>query len=129
MIFPIIKIFFISCLGFITTFVPFQLSSSIHSWVYVPSSKYGEQIWDKNSIQLNEDGTIRVLSKFIPKVKSEITEDIFYTMDINCFEKTFRDVSVGSEDLNVEENNYSQWKYPNGDKLILGVINGVCKIN
>ena len=60
-----------------------------HEWIGVPLSKYGEQLWDRKSIKRNEDGSVRVLSKFIPKTKSEITQDILYTMDINCFEKSF----------------------------------------
>ena len=54
-----------------------------HEWVGVPKSEYGEQLWDRQSIKRNEDGSVRVLSKFIPKTKNEITSDILYTMDIN----------------------------------------------
>ena len=61
----------------------------LHEWVGVPKSEYGEQLWDRQSIKRNEDGSVRVLSKFIPKTQSEITKDILYTMDINCFEKSF----------------------------------------
>ena len=95
-----------------------------HEWIGVPKSEYGEQLWDKKSIKRNEDGSVRVLSKFIPKNKSEITQDILYTMDINCFEKSFRDVDVNSN----KENNLADWRVPNEDKLILGVIGQVCDI-
>ena len=71
-----------------------QSNALSHEWVGVPKSEYGEQLWDRQSIKRNEDGSVRVLSKFIPKTKSEITKDILYTMDINCFEKSFRDVDV-----------------------------------
>ena len=47
-----------------------------NDWVGVPKSEYGEQLWDRKSIKRNEDGSVRVLSKFIPKTKSEITQDI-----------------------------------------------------
>ena len=47
-------------------------------------------------------------------------------MDINCTEKTFRDVAVGSDEFNEFENINAKWKYPNGDKLLLGVIDQVC---
>ena len=44
-----------------------------HEWVGVPKSEYGEQLWDRQSIKRNKDGSVRVLSKFIPKTKNEIT--------------------------------------------------------
>ena len=99
-----------------------------HEWVGVPKSEYGEQLWDKQSIKRNEDGSVRVLSKFIPKTKSEITKDILYTMDINCFEKSFRDVDVSIDEVNSNFNNLADWQDPNGDKLILGVISQVCRV-
>jgi len=67
-----------------------------HNWVKVPKSQYGKQLWDKNNIELNEDNSIRVLNKYIPKITSKITRDILYTMDINCVDNSFRDVAVGA---------------------------------
>jgi len=99
-----------------------------HKWVGVPKSEYGEQLWDRQSIKRNEDGSVRVLSKFIPKTKSEITKDIFYTMDINCFEKSFRDVDVSIDEVNSNFNNFADWQDPNGDELILGLIRQVCRV-
>ena len=69
-----------------------------------------------------------MLSKFIPKTNSEITQDIIYTMEINCFEKAFRDVSVSTDELNTRLNNFADWRDPNGDQLILGVIGQVCRV-
>ena len=100
-----------------------------HEWVGVPISEYGEQLWDRKSIKRNEDGSVRVLSKFIPKTKSEITQDILYTMDINCFEKSFRDVDVYTDEENSHLNNLADWQDPNGDQLILGVIGQVCRFD
>ena len=111
---------------FLINIIPLEVNALSHNWIGVPRSKYGEQVWDQQSIQINEDGTRRVLSKFIPKTKSEITKDILYTMDINCTEKTFRDVAVGADEFNEFENINAKWKYPNGDKLLLGVIDQVC---
>ncbi len=105
-----------------------QLYALSHEWVGVPKSEYGEQLWDRKSIKRNKDGSVRVLSKFIPKTKSEITQDIFYTMDINCFEKSFRDVDVFSDEANKRLKKFSDWQDPNGDKLILGIIGQVCRI-
>ena len=99
-----------------------------HEWVGVPKSEFGEQLWDRQSIKRNEDGSVRVLSKFIPKTKSEITQDILYTMDINCFEKSFRDVDVSIDQVNSNFNDLADWQDPNGDKLILGVISQVCRL-
>ena len=99
-----------------------------HEWVGVPKSEYGEQLWDRQSIKRNADGSVRVLSKFIPKTRSEITKDILYTMDINCFEKSFRDVDVSIDELNSHFNNFADWQDPNGDQLILGVIAQVCRV-
>ena len=81
----------------------------------------------RQSIKRNEDGSVRVLSKFIPKTKSEITKDILYTMDINCFEKSFRDVDVSIDEVNSNFNDLADWQDPNGDVLIFGVIGQVCR--
>ena len=107
-------------------FFPLQTIAIDHDWVSVPASKFGKQLWDAKTMHTNEDGTIRVLSKFIPKIKNDITKDILYTMDINCSQKTFRDVGAGAKDFDEFENLEAKWKYPNGDKLILGVIGEVC---
>jgi len=111
---------------FLINISPAEVNALSHNWVGVPRSKYGQQVWDQQSVQINEDGTLRILSKFIPKTKSDITKDILYTMDINCIEKTFRDVAVGADKFNEFENTNAKWKYPNGDKLLLGVIDQVC---
>ena len=105
-----------------------QADALPHEWVGVPKSEYGEQLWDRKSIKRNEDGSVRVLSKFIPKTKSEITQDILYTMDINCFEKSFRDVDVSTDEVSSNLNNFAAWQDPNGDSLILGVISQVCRV-
>ncbi len=100
-----------------------------HEWIGGQISEYGEQIWDRKSLKRNKDGSVRVLSKFIPKTQSEITQDILYTMDINCFEKSFRDVNVFTDDENSRLNNFADWQDPNGDELILGVIGQVCRFD
>ena len=105
-----------------------QANALPHEWVGVPKSEYGEQLWDRQSIKRNEDGSVRVLSKYIPKTKSEITKDILFTMDINCFEKTFRDVDVSTNEVNSNFNDSANWQDPNGDKLIMGVIGQVCRV-
>ena len=122
------KLSLILCLFFIILFIipTKQLYALPHEWVQVPISEFGGQLWDRKSIKRNKDGSVRVLSKFIPKIKSEITQDILYMMDINCSEKLFRDMAVGTDTLNNTLNNNTDWQDPNGDKLILGVIEQVC---
>ena len=111
----------------VSIFISLEQSYALsHEWVGVPKSEYGEQLWDRQSIKRNEDGSVRVLSKFIPKTKSEITKDILYTMDINCFEKSFRDVDVTTNELISNFNDFSDWQDPNKDELIIGVIAQVC---
>ncbi len=121
-----IKIIFLSYLALLIIFYPLKIDALSHEWIAVPKSQYGEQLWDKNSVHKNQDGIIRVLSKFIPKSNTEITRDIFYTMDFKCSEKSFRDVAVGTKKFNEFENENSSWKDPNGDRLILGIIDQVC---
>ena len=121
-----IKSICLSYLALLIIFCPAKIDALSHKWIAVPKSQYGEQLWDQNSIQKNPDGFIRVLSKFVPKSTTDITQDILYTMEINCSEETFRDIAVGANEFNEVENKDSEWKDPNGDKLILGVINQVC---
>ena len=117
-----------SLLTFFILFHPLKITNaSSYDWMEVPKSQFGKQLWDKNSIHKNQDGSLRVFSKFIPKSNSAITQDILYTMDINCSEESFKDVAVGSKKFNEFKNNDSKWKDPNGDKLIIGVIDQVCK--
>ena len=118
------------CLSFLALFITFAPLKAIyalsHDWVAVPTSEFGEQLWDKNSVDKKQDGSIRVFSKFIPKSSTEITKDILYTMDINCLDNSFRDVAVGAKEFNEFKNKKSEWTDPDGDKLILDVIDQVC---
>ena len=116
----------LSCLALLIIFYPLKTDALSHDWVSVPKSQYGEQFWDKSSVQKKQDGSIRVPSKFLPKSTTEITTDILYTMDIDCSKNFFRDVAVGAKEFNEFKNKDSGWKDPNGDKLILGVIDQVC---
>ena len=116
----------LSCLALLIIFYPLKTDALSHDWVSVPKSQFGEQLWDKNSIQKNQDGSIRVFSKFLPKSTTEITTKILYTMDIDCSKNSFRDVAVGAKEFDEFKNKDSGWKDPNGDKLILGVIDQVC---
>ena len=121
-----IKSICLSCFALLLIFYPSQIDALSHEWVAVQKSQFGEQLWDKNSIQNNQDGSLRVFSKFIPKRTTDITQEILYTMDINCAQNSFRDVAVGAKEFNEVKNNDLEWKDPNGDKLIMDVIDQVC---
>ena len=43
-------------------------------------------------------------------------------------EKLFRDVDVSIDEVNSNFNDLADWKDPNGDELILGVIGQVCRV-
>ena len=116
MTFKTVKSICLSCFALLLMFYTLKTDALSPDWVAIPKSKYGEQLWDKNSVQKNKDGSIRVLSKFIPKRTSEISQDILYTMDVNCLESSFRDVAVGAKEFNEFKNQDSEWKDPNGDK-------------
>jgi len=117
-------------LALIIIAIPIQPINALSpNWVSVPKSQYGEQLWDKNSVQKNEDGSLRIFSKFIPKSTTTITKDILYTMDINCSNNSFRDVAVGAKEFNEFNNKSAEWQNPNGDKLILNVIDQVCTLS
>ena len=103
-----IKSICFSCLALLIIVYPSKIDALSHEWVAVPKSPYGEQLWDKNSIQKNQDGSIRVFSKFIPKSITAITQDILYTMDINCSENSFRDIAVGEKAFNEFKNQDSE---------------------
>ncbi len=121
-----IKNIFLSCIALLIIFYSLEIDALSPEWVSVPKSQYGEQLWDKNSVQKYQNKSIRVLSKFIPKSNTEITQDILYTMDIDCSTNSFRDIAVGAKKFNEFKSNDSEWKSPNGDKLISGVIDQVC---
>ena len=126
MTFKTVKSICLSFFALLLIFYPSRIDALSPNWVAVPESQYGKQLWDKNSVQKNKDGSIRVFSKFIPKNNTDITQDILYTMDVNCLENSFKDVAVGAKEFNEFKSNDSEWKNPNGDILILGVIDQVC---
>ncbi len=110
-------------------FYPLKITYALsYDWVTVPQSQFGEQIWDKKNMQTNKDGSIRVFSKFIPRNSNGITQNILYTMDIDCSKTLFKDVAIGTKKFNEIKNKDLAWKSPNGDKLILSLIQQVCTV-
>ena len=94
--------------------------------IFSPSQKINALSPNWISVLNSPDGSIRVFSKFIAKSTNEISNDILYTMDINCSENSFRDVAVGLNTFDEFTNKSLEWQQPNNDMLILGLIDQVC---
>ena len=62
-----IKSICLGCLALLIIFYSPKIDALSHEWIAVPKSQYGAQLLAKNSIEEDQDGFIRVLSKFIPK--------------------------------------------------------------
>ena len=61
--FKTLKSVFLSCLALLIFFYPPQIDALANEWVSVPKSQYGKQLWNKNSIQKNENGNFLLLAK------------------------------------------------------------------
>ena len=44
-----------------------QINALPHEWVGVPKSEYGEQLWDRQSIKRNEDGSCLLYTSPSPR--------------------------------------------------------------
>ena len=53
-----------------------QSNAFSHEWVGVPQSEYGEQLWDRQSIKRNEDGSVRVLSLSLIHIPSPRDDEL-----------------------------------------------------
>ena len=120
------KIFCILFISLINLY-PFNINAMVSEWIEVPRSEFGQQFWDKNSLQDNVDGSVTVQSRFVANSMDIETQEILYTMEINCKENTFRDISTKSKKFYEFKNKNSKWENPKEDKLINGVIYQVCK--
>ena len=75
--FTSIQNIYLSFIALVIIFSPIKTLDALSpDWISVPKSQYGEQLWDQNSVQKNQDGSIRVFSKFIPKNTTGITQEI-----------------------------------------------------
>ena len=85
---------------------------------------------------MSESGLVKSSIPYFEYIKFNLSVGFFLLLlqatqflapqTIKCSENSFRDVAVGAEEFNEFKNKDSEWKDPNGDKLILGVINQVC---
>ena len=94
------------------------------NWVEVSQTPTGVQYLDRDSINIEEKGIIKLTTKYIKIAHStskEIEENI-YIMKINCMTNKFKDISV-----NGKKNLSAKWEDPNGDKLLDDVISDSCR--
>ena len=95
------------------------------SWSEVSKTEAGIQYLDKETILNKGGGIIEIKTKYLKKNLDnyKIIEEYIYTMQINCLNSQYKDISVnGKKLLNVN------WQGPNGDKLIDDVISESCKM-
>ncbi len=93
------------------------------NWEEVNQTSEGRQWVDLGSIRMNKKGDFEALTRFrsTPRSEGATEETNLYLMQINCKEALFRDTYVnGLPRIN------AKWKSPNGDQLILNVLDKVC---
>ena len=94
------------------------------NWVEVSRTPAGVQYLDRDSIDIEEKGLIKLTTKYI-KIDSSSSKEIeenIYIMKINCMTNKFKDISV-----NGKKNLSAKWEDPNGDKLLDDVISDSCE--
>ena len=62
MTFKTLKSICLSCFALLLILYPSKIDALSPDWVAVPKSQDGEQLWDKNSVQKDQDGSIQVFS-------------------------------------------------------------------
>ena len=94
------------------------------NWVEVSKTPTGVEYVDRDSIDLEEKGIIKLTTKYIKidTITSKGIEENIYIMNINCLTNEFKDISV-----NGEKNLIAKWQGPNGDKLLDDLISDSCK--
>ena len=100
---------------------PAKARSLDHDWIEVARTEAGRQWWDRSSLTISKSNVIELNSKYKPKAEQKKTE-LLYTMEIDCLNKLYRDVSVNN--LKVE----TIWTKTAGDRLIEQVITQSCDI-
>ncbi len=100
------------------------VNASNFNWTEVSKTNAGIQYLDRNSLNNKEKGIIEVTTKYLKidtKTLKEVEENI-YTMEINCLNNKFIDISI-----NGKKKITTKWEDPNGDKLLDDLISDCCK--
>ena len=95
-----------------------------NNWIQVSKTNEGIQYWDIGSLINKSNGLIEIKTKYLKKdaENQEIIEENIYTMEINCINKKYKDISVNGK-INLS----AKWEGPNGDKLINDLISESCQ--
>ena len=95
-----------------------------NNWIQVSKTNEGIQYWDIGSLINKSNGLIEIKTKYLKKdtQNQEIIEENIYTMEINCINNKYKDISVNGK-INLS----AKWEDPNGDKLINDLISESCQ--
>ena len=95
-----------------------------NNWIQVSKTNEGIQYWDIGSLINKSNGLIEIKTKYLKKdaENQEIIEENIYTMEINCINNKYKDISVNGK-INLS----AKWEAPNGDKLINDLISESCQ--
>jgi len=95
-----------------------------NNWIQVSKTNEGIQYWDIGSLINKSNGLIEIKTKYLKKdsENQEIIEENIYTMEINCINKKYKDISVNGK-INLS----AKLEDPNGDKLINDLISESCQ--
>ena len=95
-----------------------------NNWRQASKTNEGIQYWDIGSLINKSNGLIEIKTKYLKKdaQNQEIIEENIYTMEINCINNKYKDISV-----NGKINPSAKWEDPNGDKLINDLISESCQ--
>ena len=99
-----------------------SLDSAIE-WEEIITTKDGKQLWDRQSLIVDNRGFLNIKSEFIPNLNPKYRENIslVYDMRIDCKNKLFQDTSV-----NGQIGNDAKWLPDAGDIFIKATINKAC---
>ncbi|MFY8147800.1 MAG: hypothetical protein ACOVNL_01110 [Prochlorococcaceae cyanobacterium] len=92
-------------------------------WQAVPTSEEGQQWWDAGSLRRTRNGTVSVLSRYLPATEEGERPRMgdLYVMELDCGQGLYRDTSV-----NGLPRFGSEWQAAGGDHLIDAVIEAAC---
>ena len=95
-----------------------------NNWRQASKTNEGIQYWDIGSLINKSNGLIEIKTKYLKKdaQNQEIIEENIYTMEINCINNKYKDISVNGK-INLS----AKWEAPNGDKLINDLISESCQ--